>query len=247
MENEILLIFGKPELMFFSGRTVCPMQAKPNLGWLLLALLSLATLPLFCQAHHDNNWIMSDINGAVQVSFTNGTPEVKTIDVSIRFEGASFTMSDAQGNLQFYSNGCKVYGANHELLENGDTLNFGEVYNGFCNQSPLQRGYPGGRQSNVCIPRPDYPDQYLIVHKSLDNFPEPIPNEDIGFFSRMYYAIVDMQTENGAGALAKKHVLIDDRMAEGEILLNRHANGKDWWLVSPLRNSNEYAVYLVDS
>ncbi len=223
------------------------MTVKPPLCWLLLALFSAATLPLFCQAHHDNNWIMSDLNGAVQISFTDGTPKVDSIEVPIIFEGASFTMSDAQGKLQFYSNGCAVYGADHELLTNGDTLNFGEVYNRFCNLSPLPRGYPGGRSSNICIPRPDYPDQYYIFHKSKDYFPEPIPNEDIGFYSRMYYAVVDMQAANGAGALTEKHVLIDDRMAEHEILLNRHANGRDWWLVSPLRNSNEYAVYLVDS
>jgi hypothetical protein len=48
-------------------------------------------------------------------------------------------------------------------------------------------------------------------------------------------------------SVIQKHVLVDDRFAEHEIILNRHANGEDWWMISTLRNSNEYAVYLIDS
>jgi hypothetical protein len=99
----------------------------------------------------------------------------------------------------------------------------------------------------VSIPRPGHQDHYLILHKSLDLFSEPIPDESVAYYSRFYYAIVDMTAEGGAGAVIQKHVLVDDRFAEHEIILNRHANGEDWWMISPLRNSNEYAVYLIDS
>lgn len=214
---------------------------------LIIIISLILSQPLFTQTHHDNNWLMADSDGARLISFTSGTPEVEISDASVPIDNYSTMMSDEGGNLQFYSNGCKVYGANHQLLTNGDTLNYGEIYNDYCNRISNPRAYPGLSSALVTIPRPNHPDQYLIFHKSLDLFEEPIPNESLAYYSRFYYAIVDMTAENGMGAVTRKHIPVDDRFAEHDIILNRHANGKDWWMISPLRNSNEYATYLVDS
>ncbi|MBC6996376.1 T9SS type A sorting domain-containing protein [Lewinella lacunae] len=56
-----------------------------------------------------------------------------------------------------------------------------------------------------------------------------------------------MRGNNGRGSVPSKGILIDDRLAEAPHYLNRHANGEDWWVVSPLRDTNLYAVYLLDS
>ncbi|MEM9261190.1 MAG: T9SS type A sorting domain-containing protein, partial [Bacteroidota bacterium] len=44
-----------------------------------------------------------------------------------------------------------------------------------------------------------------------------------------------------------RNKLIDVRLAEPDLALNRHANGVDWWIISPLQDTNQYSVYLVDS
>lgn len=40
-------------------------------------------------------------------------------------EGSNTGMCDKEGNLLFYSNGCKVVNAKGEVMQNGDSINPG--------------------------------------------------------------------------------------------------------------------------
>ena len=63
--------------------------------------------------------------------------EVYQKDKSIDFYNATY--SDAAGELKFWSNGCEFYEPDSEILENGDTLNPGFVYNNFCDDQFTDR------------------------------------------------------------------------------------------------------------
>ncbi|MDO8368948.1 MAG: hypothetical protein Q7T20_19275 [Saprospiraceae bacterium] len=41
-------------------------------------------------------------------------------------------MSDQEGNLIFYTSGCYVVNAAHEIMENGDSINPGNVQQYIC-------------------------------------------------------------------------------------------------------------------
>ena len=56
-------------------------------------------------------------NGNVVQSFQNGTP--------LEFSGNNASICDREGNLLYYTNGCHIAGADHQILPNGSGLNPG--------------------------------------------------------------------------------------------------------------------------
>ncbi|NJN47710.1 MAG: hypothetical protein HC808_15885 [Candidatus Competibacteraceae bacterium] len=80
----------------------------------LVALLF--SFSVAAQHHYDNVWIFSSVNGAVKADFSSGFPTIDTIGVRIKFEGGSATICNAEGKLQFYTNGCALYNYRHEKM-----------------------------------------------------------------------------------------------------------------------------------
>lgn len=207
--------------------------------------LLLMTLNSHAQPYHDNIWIFSDLNGARIVDFSSGEPRLDSIQTDLIFEGSSASICDAEGNLMFYTNGCRIYNWQHRQMENGAGINPGQVYDDFCPLS-RERGYPIGTQSSWIIPWPKHPDEYLLLHMAIDYDDDPETAYNVAI-ERLYYTVVDMSTNDGEGLVTQKNVLIDSSYREPKAILNRHANGVDWWYVTPLGGTNTYQVYLIDS
>jgi hypothetical protein len=71
-------------------------------------------------------------------------------DMEMRFMNAS--ICDTAGNLLFYSNGCYIADASHQIMENGDSLNYpGEVYDNNCGNG---NGYTVANGATI-LPHPD--------------------------------------------------------------------------------------------
>ena len=63
----------------------------------------------------------------------------------------------------------------------------------------------------------------------------------------MLYSIVDISANNGAGkVISKNQVFHQDTFAYGDMTAVHHANGVDWWLVSPGYRNNQYFVFKFD-
>ena len=94
---------------------------------------------------YDKNWLIGyraqGFEG-MQISFDAGVREINTINHGLSMAQQGLTMSDSEGNLLFYTEGCQVYDASFNLMENGDSLNFGDIYSSYC-VSALG-GYPAG-------------------------------------------------------------------------------------------------------
>ncbi len=186
--------------------------------------------------HHDNNWILSDDNGAVRVSFSTGSPELQPITTDLQFEGASAVISNAEGELQFYTNGCQVYNYRHERMEGGYGINFGDIFLRFCvdQGSGTGRGYPNSPGSTLIVPIPHSKDKYFMLHQPREQS-DTLINGGNAFTSRLYLTTIEMSENEGDGAVVSKNVTTNEFYYEGGgQALNKHANGIDWWLVSPL-------------
>ncbi|MBK6930042.1 MAG: hypothetical protein IPH12_03965 [Saprospirales bacterium] len=58
------------------------------------------------------------------------------------------------------------------------------------------------------------------------------------------YSIVDMNSNNPKGRVSEKNVVfLGGALALGEVIAVKQANGKDWWLITPLRNSNTFYIF----
>lgn len=219
----------------------------------LIIILYLA-LPIFIQAQskYDYQWTIGydtslfDPGGDVILMNFNKSPVgVQTIKTVERFgaTGANTTMSDANGKLIFYTSGCYIVNAAHEIMENGDSINTGIILKYYC---------PGGNSPNdggaIAIPWPDSPNLYLLFVNDYESIKFPGETMVIrGAARRLYYNVIDMTRDMGLGAVVlKNQVLIHDTMSINSIEACRHSNGRDWWILIPKPRSNCYHIALVN-
>jgi hypothetical protein len=168
---------------------------------------------------------------------------VQTLKTVERFDAGSSTssMSDAEGNLIFYTNGCYVVNAIHEKMMNGDSINPG-IQQQFCCPFGGSCNFGGA----IAIPWPDSPHMYLLFIN--DYIDDVFPNDPVisGAPRHLYYNTIDMQKDAGLGAVTlKNQVAIDDTLATNSVEACRHSNGRDWWVMIPKSRTNCYFLVLV--
>ena len=97
----------------------------------LLQLVCYSFLPLTLQAQdgYGNQWIFGQFSspnpsGAL-LNFNNDTPLVVPFNKPMELEGSCAIMCDSVGQLLFYSNGCYIANANHQMMLNGGGIGKG--------------------------------------------------------------------------------------------------------------------------
>ncbi len=190
----------------------------------------------YSQGKYDNVWLFGryDVNqspqsqnGGSRVDFNFDPPEVSYFDMPVNFDFNEISMvCDSVGHLQFYTDGCSLINYQNTLVENGDSISPGEVYDEWC---ALGSGYPS-TQSSMILPMPGSNHIYYLFHLGI--------NENL-FTEYFKYTVVDMSKNNGLGEVLLKNQLIFDTLHFGQQMTAvRHANGRDWWLVLPYGTIN---------
>lgn len=202
--------------------------------------------PLLCNAQkHDFVWVTGDNNqtfdtthGGLIIDFNFNPPHKYYNYRELNFRTCNASICDSAGNLLFYTNGCSIAGTDDEIIENGEGLNPGNVYQQQCVQ---YNWYNSGYQSSLILPVPDSSSLYFLFHKRLLFTFTPFDVKS----DKLFYSSVDMSQNGGTGEVIAKNVeLMTGSIAIGEMAAVKHANGKDWWLVTPKRNSNEFYRFL---
>lgn len=135
----------------------------------------------------------------------------------------SAVMSDAAGNLLFYTNGDHVWDRRHQRMPNGQNLS---EYLYIPTQAAL------------IVPRPNAPGQYYLF---LTDDPER-PDGSKG----LRYCLIDMALNGGYGDIVEgnKNVLLLNQTAE-KLSAVRHANGIDYWVITHGWNNNRFHSFQV--
>ena len=205
---------------------------------LLIFLLQSGTL---VAQQFDNSWILgycgcgnnppipNDEFGVYKGVFNNSTLELIDLgNKAVNMNESNTSISDSSGNLLFYCNGERVYNKNHQTMANGQGL----VTNG--------DGF-GYRVSETSLILPHVNNFYLLFH---------IQRFQLGDGSLvakpLFLNKIDMNENNGLGKVVEKRVLIiDDTLAYNKMNAVKHANGRDWWVIIPEHNTNQYYRLLV--
>jgi len=178
----------------------------------LFILFLLSSLKGFTQGEN-NIWYFGYFAG---LDFNSGSPVAISGGQTNTREGVA-SVSDAAGNLLFYSDGITVWDKMHAPMPNGFGLH----------------GDPSSTQSATIVPVPGVPSQYYLF-----TCPEIAANEDL------YYSIVDMTLNGGNGDItAVKNVSLLDSATE-QCTVIPAVNGC-YWLVSRKYSSFFYA-WLID-
>ena len=195
---------------------------------------------------HDNIWINADISGAATIDFSSGSPVVESLDIPWVLHGGSAMISNAEGDLQFYTNGCFVFNHEHQIMDNGEGINPGVVHDDYCDPSvEYPWGFPAPPQSTYIVPWPSRPDEYIMIHIDIEYVVDPVNYPGDSGAKFMYFTHVDMRENGGLGRVIEKNVVIDTVVREPRLALVRHGNGLDWWVVNPIANSKEIRYYLI--
>jgi len=152
------------------------------------------------------------------IDFNSGTPIPLTDGQINRWEGVA-SMCDSLGNLLMYTDGDSVWNSQHEHMPNGYDL----------------LGDPGSTESAIIVPYPTKDSLYLIF--TVD---------EEGGDDGLCYSIVNMNLNNGLGDIENKNIQLETPVSE-KITAVRHANNRDFWVISHGWETDSFFVHLVTS
>lgn len=182
----------------------------------ILALLLYLFVNVSFAQGEANNWYFGNKAG---ITFNSGVP-VALVNGEMQAEEGCASLSDASGQLLFYTNGISVWNRNHQVMVNGSGL----------------LGHQSSTQSGTIVPLPG--SNHLFYIFTLDA--QAGAN---GF----RYSLIDLNLNGGLGAVTStKNVLISTPSCE-KITVVKHENDIDYWIVTRESNSNKFNAHLLTS
>ncbi len=172
---------------------------------LLLAFSIILPALLFGQGE-TSNWYFGN-NAGIRFN-NNGTVTALTDGRLDTFEGCT-TISDALGDLLFYTDGIVVYDRNHNIMQNGSGLH----------------GDPSSTQSALIVPKPLDPNIYYVFTVDTST------SEDDPDFG-LNYSIIDIRLNNGNGAITQKNINLLNDCSEKIAAVIKDCSDKTIWVVS---------------
>lgn len=165
----------------------------------------------YTHAQHDNNWHFGQWAG---LTFTSGTAEAITNSALSTVE-CSASISDAEGNLLFYTNGRTIYNKENQVMETG------------------LLGDHSSSQGAIIVPRPGMADRFFVFTA-----------DDAGGENGLHYTEVDMSLNEGLGDVVSLNNPLVTPVCE-KVAAVFHANGNDIWVVTHQWGSDAFYSYLV--
>ncbi|HRD07917.1 MAG: T9SS type A sorting domain-containing protein [Saprospiraceae bacterium] len=227
---------------------------KINFGTkaVIFTALVIFTIKLAGQELQDANWLFnhpaykdstsSEIIIASQIiDFSKNRFDLRVEEAKYSISTTVASVSNNKGELLFYTNGCQVLQADHQLMENGDSLNFGKYYVEWWQN--CKDGY-NGMQDILILNDPSHEYGYYIIHKTINYI--LIPTRF--YVEGIKYSYVDMTMNNGKGKVTIKNKIIheDTYVCSSFLSAVHHTNGKDWWLIQMEEYDNTYYKVLID-
>lgn len=180
--------------------------------FILLLFVSLST---YAQGEA-NIWYFGDYAG---LDFNTGSPVALT-DGQLMTEEGCASISNAAGQLLFYTDGRTIYNRLHQIMLNGTNL----------------KGHSTSTQSATIVPKPGSSSLFYVF--TIDA---------VAGVNGFRYSIVDLNLDGGLGAVtADKNILIYTSSCE-KISIVKHANNSDFWIITHGYESDLFYAHLLTS
>ncbi|MFN8154525.1 MAG: T9SS type A sorting domain-containing protein [Bacteroidia bacterium] len=196
---------------------------------------------------HDANWLVSSgymgqgSNTLIHFPIGGGPPQISSTAGTIPFNYTNASISDAYGNFLFFSNGIDVFDRNYQVIPGCITQT---PYTIQWASTGLNRPY-----ADVFLPWPGDTNKYILFYC----VPEiPLINTGMcpgGYgwlFSHLYYTVLDKSLNGGNGGIisANNIAYTDTLIHAGGLCVVKHANGRDWWVLTKERCSANFNTLL---
>jgi hypothetical protein len=167
-----------------------------------------------------DNWVF--LNGGL--NFSQGEPTaLATSPISYLSNECSSSISDADGNLLFFTDGNTLWDAAYNAMPNGQDL----------------LGCQSSSQATIIVPNPGNANQfYVFTTDCIENEME----------NGLRYSLVDITLNNGLGDVVPdfKNIRILDHGSE-KLSATWHANGRDIWVGAQETGTNQWYAFLIDN
>lgn len=172
--------------------------------------------------------------GGCRINFKESPPTTEYFNINYDFSAIS-AISDRDGNLAFYTNGCHIINVSNKIMENGSPLNPGGIFDSYC----ATGGYPLF-QPVICLPYPERNGHYVTFHLR-GGYP---PNGSF-YIPDLLYTEVDMTASAGLGKVLAKNEVGATGYFTPHITATRHGNGRDWWVAAPTWDGKKQYLLLL--
>jgi hypothetical protein len=155
--------------------------------------------------------------------------KLKVLVVPKSKNGGSYNsvVSNSDGSLRFLSNGCAIFDREFKIIQYGDTLNLGYVWNSYCGKI----GSNIFSESILILPVPRDTNHFVAFHTKAED--QYIFDSISLPLRQLFYSKISQSKEHVLGEVIKKRVLVKEDTFYQGIYAVRHANGEDWWVVLP--------------
>lgn len=150
------------------------------------------------------------------INFLSLPPTVTKINLPFVFGADNLSISDSVGRFLFYSNGCLVRNFQRSIISGAEIINNGSKQQRDCKEIG---NYWFIEQSLFALPQPN--NIFYLFHLRL---------EDDNASKSLLFSKLDMKANGGAGRMLFR----DSVLLRGSFQVacaNRHANGRDWWIL----------------
>ncbi|MEI2695695.1 MAG: T9SS type A sorting domain-containing protein [Saprospiraceae bacterium] len=184
---------------------------------------------------YHSDWLPNN-NGTGFLSVSNFGSKVNNYRIEANIEN-TVAIYVKNSKLLLYSNGCEIYnGKTNEILAEKSIQKQGDFSKLMCPQYGMNI-----RRGALFVENPV--DSNLIYFIYLSANPDPhhiIVNYGI------YFSIIKYDYNVDSFRLVEQDIKLLEENIES-ISIVKHGNGKDYWLLSFKKGSNEYLLHLIDS
>lgn len=182
-----------------------------NMKKTLLIVVLFVSIGCYAQGEA-NIWYFGNKAG---LDFNSGAPVVLTDGQLNTFEGCA-TISNAAGQLLFYTDGVTVWNKNHQIMPNGTGL----------------LGDPSSTQAAIIVPKPNNPNIYYVFTVT-----------ELAHVEGVRYSELDLSLNGGLGDItSNKNKLLLTPTCE-KITAVKNANGDGYWVVIHGYGNNSFLAY----
>jgi hypothetical protein len=187
-----------------------------------------------CYAQHDGVWTFGTHGG---LKF--GASGLQSFTSSVETRANSATISDASGNLMFYTDGNYVWDKNNNLMPGGINLT-----NSSAPMFEMQDPGNGWMADATAISMiPGSLTKYYIFSERRERVIPNLPGS-LCHPAKLYYSIVDMSLNSGLGEVTVKGVLVDTNVQKLTMVAGNNCN---IWLVTHEAEGGAYKSYEITS
>ncbi|HMW37927.1 MAG TPA: T9SS type A sorting domain-containing protein [Saprospiraceae bacterium] len=180
--------------------------------------------------------------GKTEINFSTGVINVKykfgEILPDLDFTNASIANMD--GTLRYFTDGYRIYDGKQKVIKNGDSISYGRIWRDF------KGGWPA-EYNNYFLPMPGKENtSTLLINFQPKYHPDQVHR--FIYYPEFKYSMIEYNSVIQSDiVIIKDSIITYGDFVKPHMAMTKHANGRDWWIITEDYLTNNHNIYLLDT